>query len=116
MTEQYILSAYDPETAFEPRSVEFIKAVSSGERSDYYWANVLPPFGEKFWRIPSYPIDIVFLATRHEGASLGRVTGPTHVYLCVPKLRENILADRIERDDLVILNWSILTPVEGEHR
>jgi hypothetical protein len=112
----YLLTAYDPETAFEPRQVEFVKPVSSGERSDYFWANVSPSFEEGYWRVPSYPMDIVFLAARREGASLRRVTGPTHVYLCAPKLQENILADRIERDDLVILNWALITPVQVENK
>jgi len=112
MTQPYILTAYDPETAFEPRQLEFVKPVSSGDRKDCYWANVSPRFERDAFVVSSNPIDTVLLATRHEGESLRRINRPTHVYLCISKLPGDFLADEVEPQNILMLSWALITPAD----
>lgn len=109
MGKKHSLLAYDPENTFDPRQIEFIKQVSSGERSDYFWTKVIPRFEKDVFRTVE-PIEIVFLATRHEGKSLLKIIEATHVYLCTVKSADLLFADRLNPDDLSIRSWALVVP------
>ena len=100
---------FDPQTAFTEREVEFVKWVRCGERDDYLWAKVLPPF-EPYVFATNDPIDTVLVGARHQGESLRTISGARHVYVCLPKVQELLLADSIEPDQISILNSAILVP------
>lgn len=110
MTEKYVLTAYDPETTFEPRRVEFVKPVSSGDRTDCYWVTVSPIFEKGAFVVSEVPTDLLLLAARDEGTDLRRMVGPTHVYLCTSKFAQDILADYVEPENILMLSWAVISP------
>jgi hypothetical protein len=107
MGEKYNLIAYEPEGAFEPKIVEFIKGASYVNREDFVWAKVHPLFvGIK------KDVDLILLATRHQGESLAkRLKFPVHVYVCAVKNEADLLAERLEKETITILNWGLLLDI-----
>jgi hypothetical protein len=110
----YKLIATEPEKAYEPRIVEFIKTLTIGEREDFVWAKVIPKFTTPTFSIEQ-DLDFVILGARHFGYSLLEVGDfPIHVYVCIPKRTEKLLEDKINSEDISILNWAMLLDKDDE--
>lgn len=102
------LSAFDPESAFEPRSAELLAMAECGDRRDCGWYRLTPPI-QRGELSSEGPYEVVLLAPRHAGVSFddARIE-PVHVYVCAVAGSDLVLTKRIEPSQLKILAWGLL--------
>lgn len=109
---EFLLIAYDPETAFSPRRVRFQSSASVGERSDFVWAELDSP-------LPTMNLSQshILLAARHFGYSVsGSLTEPVHVYVCNVDDSSLLLRPTLTPEQVSIMYWAILMPLEFENK
>lgn len=108
---EFLLIAYDPETAFSPRRVRFQSSASVGERSDFVWADLDTPL-----RVMNLPQSQVLLSARHFGYSVSEsLTAPLHVYVCSVD-SSLLLRPTLSPEQVSIMYWAILLPLEFENK
>lgn len=114
MSKIFYLTSFDPPNAYSVRTVEYVSPLSCGVRSDYVWAHVVPAFEPQVF-MTKHEIEYIALAPRHVGGSVVQPTEwPTHVYVCIAKLDDLQMANKLAPDDLRILNWGLLYPTMQE--
>ena len=105
------LTSYEPEGAYSVRAVTLKKTVSCGTRNDYYWAEIDPSFSPPMFGL-EIEIASVLLAPRFAGDTILKSTNEEiHVYVCTTKTLP-IGATPVPVDDVIILNWGLLGPIE----
>lgn len=109
-TQKYSLTAFDPDTAFTPRTVELLRPTASAGRYDLMWVRVIPPLDSGVFATRN-PVDIAIIASRHEEMKIENVQGPTHVYLCIVEKDVQLLSPKIDPDKLKIVNWALIEPL-----
>lgn len=108
---KYTITSYEPEGAYDPKIVNLHKQTSCGERDDYFWAEVAPPFEGRLFGLGD-DLSVVLLAPRFEGDSIiDTQNWPLHVYVCTTTSPDNIKSDVVPVDDVKILNWGLLDPI-----
>jgi hypothetical protein len=104
------LTSFDVESPYDPRRVEVVHAVVSGERRDYLWVRVDPPIaaGEA---ANKDQLAFVLLAPRHDGHPLTvPVLEPVHVYVCTVRGATTDVPSEVDPSDVEIRHWGIVTP------
>ena len=109
----WIISVDAGET-YSPREVTALKAATSGQRDDFFWARLNPRL-ERGEAGNERPLEIVLIGTRHKGYTLESVaTEPVHVYVATARGDSHELPDRVDLKDLQIEHWGILYRSKSE--
>lgn len=109
---EFLLIAYDPETAFSPRRVRLLSSTCVGDRTDFVWADSDSP-------LPGIEVtqSQVLLAPRHFGFSVsGSLSTPPHVYVCNVAHADMLLRTVLMPEAVSIMYWAILSPLEFEDK
>jgi len=102
------LIATEPEGLFERRRVSIKSAANVGERHDFVWAEVDPPFQPPLFAMEN-ELSQVLLAPRRYGYSLKNLADfPLDVYICAISDAEDILASNIEPGNVRILALGLI--------
>jgi hypothetical protein len=81
INEFYLIST-ELRTPYEPRKCKIVKTLRSKIRSDMVLTEVEPPLSSDIYNT-SAPINMLILASRHEGKSLLSISEwPIYVYIC----------------------------------
>lgn len=99
---------------FEPRRVQLLNGTRVGERDDFIWAEVDPPFqGDTLGRNPESKV--VLLATRHHGYSLKQLSNlPLDVYICWVNDLGLVFEPEVDPENVSIGAWALLlAPGDG---
>lgn len=109
---EFLLIAYDPETAFTPRRVRLLSSACVGDRADFVWADLDSP-------LPAINVtqSQVLLAPRHFSFSINEsLTTPLHVYVCNVEHPDMLLRTALTPESVLIIYWAILLPLEFEDK
>ncbi len=100
----------------DPRSCFAITRLRGESRDDYLLVNIEPPLTGQPYGLGDRSIDLVIVATRHQGASLFPVSKwPVHVHvarLLVPYKGQ----ETIGNDEMDFIAWAELYPTEEAAR
>lgn len=104
------ITSYEPDGAYSTRTITLSNLVSCGERNDYLWAEVDPPFEPPIFGIETN-LSLVLLAPRFAGDVISESANwPLHVYVCRTKTKP-VGSDVVPPEDVEILNWGLLEPL-----
>jgi hypothetical protein len=109
MIGSFTLTSYEPTGAYQPKLLDLRQRVSCGNRDDYFWAEVSPPFAREELCCEE-SLSTVLLAPRLAGDRIEEgAAWPMHVYICRTKASTEG-APRVPVEDVDILNWGLIEP------
>lgn len=101
----------------EPRRCWRVKRLATEHRDDFLLVRVNPPILGRVKGQSIHLLDLVLVATRHEGRSLFPITEwPVFVFVARPLVGDPQLRDHLRADETQLIAWAELYRTEEDAR
>jgi hypothetical protein len=108
-TESYMLE--------EPRRCWQIKRLATAKRDDLMLVKIDPPLPGNTLGVREEEINLVIIATRHQGSSLFPITSwPVYVHVARPLISDPELRSRLGEDEFKSVAWAEIYRTEEDAR
>ena len=100
-----------------PRRAWRVKRLFAPDRDDLLLVEIDPPLVGQQYGLGDRDIDLVVVASKHEGSSLFPITKwPAFVYVARPLIENPELRDKLQNDEFELIAWAGLYRTEEDAR